>query len=119
MTALFKIALETMLTWYYHPFLFTFKLTRLPSGYPAGWDFPEGTTPNRAEYHDRGWCFTEHSVSVLFKDSDMVLDLARADGFSPPSYSRATQFALHCASGVHTSTKGSRVNTRIWHETCM
>ena len=40
---LFKRALQTMLTWYCHTKLLTFKLTKLPEGYPTGWTFPEGT----------------------------------------------------------------------------
>ena len=80
----------------------TFKLTRLPDGYPNGFKFPEGMKPNLADYEDRyrlalplhthppsthtrcglffrGWCFCESSVSNLVKDYDFVLDLAKFD----------------------------------------
>ena len=51
--ALFKIALSNMMEWYAHPKVFTFKLTKLPDGYPDGFTFPAGCTPNRAGYFDR------------------------------------------------------------------
>ena len=43
------------MVWYAHPKLLTFKLTALPAGYPTGFDFPPGVTPNVAEYMERGW----------------------------------------------------------------
>ena len=57
----------------------TFKLTRLPKGYPSGFKFPKGMEPNMADYNDRGWCFCESSVSNLVKAYDFVLDLAKFD----------------------------------------
>ena len=42
--------------WYSHPKLLTLKLTKLPPGYPTGFTFPPGVTPNTADYFDRGWC---------------------------------------------------------------
>ena len=100
--ALFGKALSNMMVWYGHPNTLTFKLTRLPKGYPNGFTFPEGMKPNMADYEDRyrlalpashspslyshtmrsvlrGWCFCESSVSNLVKDSDYVLDLAKFD----------------------------------------
>ena len=35
------------------PSVFTFKLTRLPKGYPTGFKFPPGVEPNLADYEDR------------------------------------------------------------------
>ena len=52
---LFGRALTNMMVWYSHGKLLTLKLTELPSGYPKGFDFPPGVTPNTADYFDRGW----------------------------------------------------------------
>ena len=65
--------------WYAHPHVYTFKLTRLPKGYPTGFKFPPGVEPNLADYINRGWCFCESSVSNLIKSSDLVLDLGKFD----------------------------------------
>ena len=51
--ALFNKALSNMMVWYGHPYTLTFKLTRLPKGYPNGFKFPEGMKPNMADYEDR------------------------------------------------------------------
>ena len=51
--ALFGKALSNMMVWYGHPNTLTFKLTRLPKGYPNGFKFPEGMKPNMADYEDR------------------------------------------------------------------
>ena len=51
--ALFGKALSNMMVWYGHPKSLTFKLTRLPKGYPNGFKFPEGMKPNMADYEDR------------------------------------------------------------------
>ena len=51
--ALFGKALSNMMVWYGHPRTMTFKLTRLPEGYPNGFKFPEGMKPNMADYEDR------------------------------------------------------------------
>ena len=69
-----------MMGWYAHPKLLTLKLTELPPGYPNGFTFPEGMTPNTADYFGRGWCFCESSVSSMRKDFDYVLDLAKHTG---------------------------------------
>ena len=55
----------------------TFKLTKLPDDYPENYDLPD-PEPNTAGYPDRGWCFSESSVSIV-KDYDFVLDLANFD----------------------------------------
>ena len=39
-------------TWHHTMVL---KLTSLPEGYPNGFDFPAGITPNTAGYNQRGW----------------------------------------------------------------
>ena len=44
-----------MMVWYSHPKILTLKLTKLPPGYPNGFTFPRGITPNTASYFDRGW----------------------------------------------------------------
>ena len=38
----FKKSLSNMMEWYAHPKVFTFKLTRLPKGYPTSFKFPPG-----------------------------------------------------------------------------
>ena len=67
----FKKSLSNMMEWYAHPWVFTFKLTRLPKGYPTGFKFPPGVEPNLADYINRGWCFCESSVSNLIKGSSL------------------------------------------------
>ena len=49
----FKKSLSNMMEWYAHPKVYTFKLTRLPKGYPTGFKFPPGMQPNLADYEDR------------------------------------------------------------------
>ena len=49
----FKKSLSNMMEWYAHPKVYTFKLTRLPKGYPTGFKFPPGMEPNLADYEDR------------------------------------------------------------------
>ena len=49
----FKKSLSNMMEWYAHPQVYTFKLTRLPKGYPTGFKFPPGVEPNLADYEDR------------------------------------------------------------------
>ena len=49
----FKKSLSNMMEWYAHPNVHTFKLTRLPKGYPTGFKFPPGVEPNLADYEDR------------------------------------------------------------------
>jgi hypothetical protein len=44
-----------MMVWYSHPKILTLKLTALPHGYPDGFTFPPGITPNTASYFERGW----------------------------------------------------------------
>ena len=49
----FKKSLSNMMEWYAHPKVYTFKLTRLPKGYPTGFKFPPGMEPNLADYINR------------------------------------------------------------------
>ena len=74
--ALFGRSLSWLSEWYAHPSTLVLKVTALPEGYPAGFTFGAGTTPNQAQYYDRGWCFCESSLSNLVKIYDAVLDLA-------------------------------------------
>ena len=93
--ALFGLALGGLSEWYSHPCTFVFKITQLPAGYPDGFDFPAGSSPNQADYDGRGWCFCESSLANLVKSSEMVLDLgklgAETVGFS--------QMQRQCAAG--------------------
>ena len=52
---LFGRALGSLSEWYSHPNTTVFKLTTLPVGYPDGFHFPAGVTPNTADYSGRGW----------------------------------------------------------------
>ncbi len=76
---MFNKSLSNMMQWYGHDKLFTFKLTKLPMGYPTGFKFPPGVEPNLADYINRGWCFTESSVSNLIKGHGLCLDLGKFD----------------------------------------
>ena len=75
--------------WYAHRNVLTLKFTKLPLGYPQGFNFPPGVTPNKAEYFERGWCFCESSVSGMAKDFDYVFDLGKFSG-TPVSYTHLT-----------------------------
>ena len=61
----FKKSLSNMMEWYAHPNVFTFKLTRLPKGYPTGFKFPPGVEPNLADYEDRCERLPAHSTLTL------------------------------------------------------
>ena len=61
----FKKSLSNMMEWYAHPKVFTFKLTRLPKGYPTGFKFPPGVEPNLADYEDRCERSPAHSTLTL------------------------------------------------------
>ena len=74
---LFGLALSNLSDWYSHPSTMVLKLTKMPEGYPKGFTFVEGTTPNTADYYGRGWCFKESSVANLVKDFDFCLDLGK------------------------------------------
>ena len=64
----FKKSLSNMMEWYAHPFVYTFKLTRLPKGYPTGFKFPPGVEPNLADYEDRcERCLLTHSPLLTHK----------------------------------------------------
>ena len=75
--ALFGMSLGCLSDWYSHPNTVVLKLTKMPEGYPSGFTFAEGTTPNTADYYGRGWCFKESSVACLVKDYDFCLDLGK------------------------------------------
>ena len=61
----FKKSLSNMMEWYAHPKVFTFKLTRLPKGYPTGFKFPPGMEPNLADYINRCERLPAHSTLTL------------------------------------------------------
>ena len=77
---LFSKALGALSNWYSHPKTVVLKVTTLPAGYPDGFTFAEGTTPNIADYYGRGWCFKEASVANLVKDFDYRPRLGEAEG---------------------------------------
>ena len=74
---LFGLALSNLSDWYSHSHTLVLKLTKMPEGYPNGFTFVEGTTPNTADYYGRGWCFKESSVANLVKDYSLCLDLGK------------------------------------------
>ena len=61
----FKKSLSNMMEWYAHPSVYTFKLTRLPKGYPTGFKFPPGMEPNLADYINRCERLPAHLPSTL------------------------------------------------------
>lgn len=71
------MALSNLSDWYSHPETHVLKLTKMPEGYPDGFKFAAGTTPNTADYHERGWCFKESSVAAMVKPSTICLDLGK------------------------------------------
>ena len=77
---LYRRSLTTIMHWYAHPKVMTLKLTELPPGYPNGFTFPQGVTPNASNYFDRGWCFCESMVSAMCKASNLVVDLGKFTG---------------------------------------
>jgi len=78
-TSLFSHALNNLSILYSHPRTFVVKISRLPSDYPAAFEFPPNSTPNQSLYSDRGWCFCESSLANLVKDQFRVFDLAYFD----------------------------------------
>ena len=52
---LFATALGCLSDWYSHPKTVVLKVSTMPEGYPRGFTFAEGTTPNIADYYGRGW----------------------------------------------------------------
>ena len=70
--ALFGKALSNMMVWYGHPWTLTFKLTRLPKGYPNGFKFPEGMKPNMADYEDRYRLALPTSLTLSLRTQDAV-----------------------------------------------
>ena len=94
---LFGRALAGLSDWYSHPRTIVFKITALPAGYPDGFVFDEGSTPNTADYGGRGWCFMESSVSNMVKSSALVLDISKFTGESSSNY--GTGPAHECVAG--------------------
>ena len=52
---LFGFALNNLSDWYSHRKTVVLKATKMPEGYPNGFSFASGTTPNTADYYGRGW----------------------------------------------------------------
>ena len=75
--ALFGLSLDTMHIWYTSQNTIVLKLTELPVGYPDGYTFPAGVTPNMAPYSERGWCFFESMISAV--STRLVLDISKYD----------------------------------------
>ena len=78
----FKKSLSNMMEWYAHPSVFTFKLTRLPKGYPTGFKFPPGVEPNLADYEDRYRLALPTSHSHSLYSHKMRSDRAGAGAFA-------------------------------------
>ena len=83
----FKKSLSNMMEWYAHPKVYTFKLTRLPKGYPTGFKFPPGMEPNLADYEDRYRLALPTSLTLPLLTHDAVcaqgLVLLRVVGQQP------------------------------------
>ena len=73
----FKKSLSNMMEWYAHPKVFTFKLTRLPKGYPTGFKFPPGMEPNLADYINRCERLPAHSTLTLLTQDAVSLFVQR------------------------------------------
>lgn len=73
----FKKSLSNMMEWYAHPKVFTFKLTRLPKGYPTGFKFPPGMEPNLADYEDRCERCLLSSYPSSYSHTRCVLDFVQ------------------------------------------
>ena len=78
----FKKSLSNMMEWYAHPQVFTFKLTRLPKGYPTGFKFPPGMEPNLADYEDRCERSPAHSTLTLLTREMRSLFCSGAGAFA-------------------------------------
>ena len=78
--ALLERGLSSLASLFSHPCTWTLKLTQLPADFPAAFEFPPGVRANAAAYDERGWCWTEASVSNLVKPYTQVLDLSRFTG---------------------------------------
>ena len=86
----FKKSLSNMMEWYAHPKVFTFKLTRLPKGYPTGFKFPPGVEPNLADYEDRceRCLLTHHTLLTHKMRSSEALFCARSRAWCSASLTR-------------------------------
>ena len=78
----FKMALGALDRIYSHPHTIVIRCTKLPAGYPSGYDLPKDA--NVAEYYDRGWTYTESAWSNLVKTRAQNLDLGALDGTERP-----------------------------------
>jgi hypothetical protein len=78
----FRQALSSLDLIYSHPCTIVMRCTKLPEGYPEGYELPEGS--NVSEYSNRGWCFTESAWSSLIKNRNQNFDLGMLDGTEQP-----------------------------------
>ena len=78
----FKKSLSNMMEWYAHPKVFTFKLTKLPKGYPTGFKFPPGMEPNLADYEDRYRLALPTSLTLPLLTQDAVSFCAGVGAFA-------------------------------------
>lgn len=79
-SALLARGLHSLAALFSHPCTWTLKLTKLPVDYPSAFSYAADIAPNVAEYDERGWCWTESSVSNLVKPYTQVLDLSKYSG---------------------------------------
>lgn len=94
---LFTEGLSGLSALYSHPWTTVFRLTTAPDGYPAGYDMPASC--NVAEYHERGWCFTETCWASLTKDSANSLDLGLFTGTNMASLNERLGMIDECRMG--------------------
>ena len=76
--ALFQEALTSLDTLYSHPNTIVLRFTKLPEGYPSGYNIPSNA--NIAEYANRGWPFTESWWSSIIKDRWGSWDAGKLSG---------------------------------------
>jgi hypothetical protein len=70
----FQEGLKSLSIFYSHKGTVVFKVTKLPPGYPDGYDLPSGA--NCSPYDQRGWPFTESSWASMTKSSLRTLDIS-------------------------------------------
>lgn len=75
--SLFDQGLKSLNEIYGHPYVWVFKISVLPPGYPDGFVFQGNSTPNKAAYYGRGWCYCESAVASLAKLGWLTLDLGK------------------------------------------
>lgn len=74
---MFRKGLKCLGVLFAHRKITIFKVTHFPLNYPESYDLP--AKANSAEYTERGWCFTETTLSRMTKDNEFHLDLSQFD----------------------------------------